>query len=98
LPLHPSSGSRWRVAADVAFFNCSKPKAAPHNFDAPDGVVMLPSGDPAHPHLFGFATDPGHFAIRRIDVEKRQLIEPRFPIGPPPLALAGHVAPLAWRT
>ena len=78
------------LAATV--FQCQNShKLGERHFDAPVGIAIGPAGETAPAHVFGFVSDPGHFAIRRIDLERRRVIEPRYPVGRPLGALVAHV-------
>ncbi len=86
---HVRSAAALLLLAGTA--GCASEKPAPRHFHAPAGIAVGPSGDASPPHLYGFVADPGSFSIRRIDLDRRELDSPRFPVGRTLGTLAAHV-------
>lgn len=86
LPLFVGTMALALLGAD-----CDGRKKIRRHFDAPVGVTINPYGVESPAHLHAFVSDPGNVAIRRIDLERRRVVEPRLPVGRTLGPLASHV-------
>ena len=83
------------LSTTFSLSQCTSSPSIPHHFDEPHAIAIAPFGPGAPAHLYGFVADPGHFAIRRLDLSSRKVVEPGLPVGRRLNSLIAHVGPSA---